>query len=298
MASSSVVPPATAASAAPAKEMEKLVRWFDLPAHVSGIDKLVSVRLTHVPGQRRNNTDIYVKNRRTKEQLRKFRTIPTFLKHYIPKAQCFHVREFIDKKRKQWGYECQHTAGTVPKTNPRIHEQTCATPPEVYAFMRDVWKLTVAEYDPCPVNHTVCGLSRHWKVDEPEKETVYINPPYKDCERWVKKTLHEIRKGRIHSAAMLLPIRGYSQWFNRLVLPYASKITTADGGIRFVGFDKIYPWGNIMVLFKRKKVMKRREAIVDNGVDDATLKHPRMNSYRFHPKSRPTKRKRTSKPGW
>jgi hypothetical protein len=264
---------------------DPMVKWFDVPPSIHGNNDIhVVVRLKHRTDIRRNIISIQVKKRRTKEALRKFRTIPTFLKAFVHADRRFQTKEFMDKNRKQWGYDCQLKAGTAPTKNPRIHEQSCGTPPEVYEFLHKEWNLTLADYDPCPLNYTVCGLTNKWPKQK-ASETVYVNPPYRDCERWVKKTLHELRRGRISSAAMLLPARLYPQWFHKYVIPYASQITAADGGIRFVGYDRVYPWGNILVLFLGGSV-RVCHANIRRGLDIPNLCH--LNSYRFHP-ARPRK---------
>ena len=102
----------------------------------------------------------------------------------------------------------------------------------------------------------MCGLSTPWVVPESAAQPwiVYVNPPFNDVDSWLSKALDEIRAGRVKRVAMLLPVRGYAQWWNRKLLPYAAGLTNADGGIRFLNYDKIYPWGCVLALFTREKV--------------------------------------------
>lgn len=68
------------------------------------------------------------------------------------------------------------------------------------------------------------GLLQSWN-----EQTVFCNPPYKDCEQWLKKAWEESKKGA--TVVCLVPARTDSVWFHK----YAMK-----GEVRF--FERRIPF--------------------------------------------------------
>lgn len=63
--------------------------------------------------------------------------------------------------------------------------------------------------DPCPVNHTVDGLTRKWF------SPAYVNPPYSNPLPWVEKAIKESRNGV--NVIMLLKVDPSTKWYRKLI---------------------------------------------------------------------------------
>lgn len=64
-------------------------------------------------------------------------------------------------------------------------------------------------FDPCPTNPTFDGLKIDWK------NPTYVNPPYSNPERWVKKAIKESKKGV--NVVMLLRVDPSTRWYRFLI---------------------------------------------------------------------------------
>lgn len=64
-------------------------------------------------------------------------------------------------------------------------------------------------FDPCPTNPTFDGLSIEWKSRN------YINPPYNQKDKWIKKAYEEFKKGKL--CVMLLPSRTDTKAFHTYI---------------------------------------------------------------------------------
>jgi len=64
-------------------------------------------------------------------------------------------------------------------------------------------------FDPCPTNPTFDGLGIDWESPS------YVNPPYSNAEKWVKKAIEESRKGV--NVVMLLRVDPSTRWYRMLV---------------------------------------------------------------------------------
>jgi hypothetical protein len=160
-------------------------------------------------------------------------SLPMYLHTLEPRLR-FAVGEWVDATRKSWGRKFQDKHdGMVTRRMP-LKDQTAITPPSVYTFLTSVWGLTQPLFDPCPAHHTgPSGLDTKWKGPD-----VYVNPPFKHVDQWVRKTLHELAENRaVRRVAMLLPARFTPAWMHDLVLPHAHRLTAARGSIRFQMVD-------------------------------------------------------------
>lgn len=72
-------------------------------------------------------------------------------------------------------------------------------------------------FDPCPI-HGKGGLEIEWK------NKTYVNPPYSNPLKWVRKAIEENRKGKI--IVMLLRVDTSTEYFKELV--------NADAHILFI----------------------------------------------------------------
>jgi len=73
---------------------------------------------------------------------------------------------------------------------PKSKSDKWQTPPEVYNSLNEEFKFN---FDPCPIT---------WKEGDPDglaidwKESNFVNPPYSDVSKWIKKASNEHAKGR------------------------------------------------------------------------------------------------------
>lgn len=95
------------------------------------------------------------------------------------------------------------------------------TPPHVVALVVAV--LGQIDLDPCADGgHNVPALRHFTIVDDGLNQAwggrVFMNPPYtgRQCSRWVRKLLHEVREEHVAEAITLTPARTDTKWFQRL----------------------------------------------------------------------------------
>lgn len=83
----------------------------------------------------------------------------------------------------------------------------CATPKWLKDSLFKDW------FDPCPLAIGGCfeidGLNRPWK------DRTYVNPPYSEPRKWVKKAIEENKKGK--TIALLLKLDCSTNWFRDLI---------------------------------------------------------------------------------
>jgi hypothetical protein len=237
------------------KQKDTLTKTVQLgPDQLATPGVTATVHLTFHESRKRVNTVIRAKRTlnagrgKTATFKSEHRTIPSFLQAIILPEHHFLVQRYIDEQRKTFAFDCRQRLGLLPQTNPAIKNQACATPPEVYRFLQDEMGLSLSTFDPCPLNHTECGLAKEWPVI-PAEQTLFINPPYNACEVWIRKTLEHLERGKVSKVVMLLPSRMYPRWFTDLVVGKATAVMTISGGVKFVGFDRVFPWGNMFVVF-------------------------------------------------
>jgi site-specific DNA-methyltransferase (adenine-specific) len=77
------------------------------------------------------------------------------------------------------------SSGYMPKSK----SDKWITPPEIYNPLNEEFKFN---FDPCPIT---------WKEGDPDgltinwKESNFVNPPYSDVGKWIKKASEEHKKG-------------------------------------------------------------------------------------------------------
>jgi site-specific DNA-methyltransferase (adenine-specific) len=79
-------------------------------------------------------------------------------------------------------------------------------------------------FDPCPVKHDFDGLSIPWK------DPTFVNPPYSDWPRWVKKGVAENAKGK--TIIFLLPARTDTRTFHEYIY-HKAEIRFLKGRLKF-----------------------------------------------------------------
>ena len=123
------------------------------------------------------------------------------------------------------------------------------TPPELFAKLDAVFHF---DLDPCATdaNHK-CeryftkeqdGLAQHWWGSE----SVFINPPYSQIDKWVEKAWGLATCSRI--VVLLIPSRTDTRWFQDYA-PMATAIYFIKGRVKFVGGNASAPFPSMVVVF-------------------------------------------------
>lgn len=82
-------------------------------------------------------------------------------------------------------------------------KQDWKTPNNIYKFYIEGGYL-----DPCPENPKFDGLKINWF------DKNFVNPPYKEIDKWIDKALREREKGK--EILFLIPARTDTKWFRKL----------------------------------------------------------------------------------
>jgi len=108
------------------------------------------------------------------------------------------------------------------------------TPEDFYNKLKNKFKFTL---DPCSTheNHKCDkyytmeddGLSKSW-----QDEIAFVNPPYGDIGKWVKKAYEESTQNNA-IVVMLIPCRTDTKYWHDYVMKGASKIFFVKGRLRF-----------------------------------------------------------------
>jgi len=108
------------------------------------------------------------------------------------------------------------------------------TPEDFYNKLNNRFKFTL---DPCSTheNHKCDkyytieddGLSKSW-----QDETVFVNPPYGDIGKWVKKAYNESTQNNA-VVVMLIPVRTDTKYWHDYVMKGASQIYFVKGRLKF-----------------------------------------------------------------
>ena len=91
------------------------------------------------------------------------------------------------------------------------------------------------------------GLARDWTG----YDSIYVNPPYSDLERWMKKVTREASRDDADAPSLimcLLPGNTSTQWFHQ----YAANgdyLTLIEGRLTFHGTKKNAPFASILTVF-------------------------------------------------
>jgi len=95
-----------------------------------------------------------------------------------------------------------------------------------YATDKWIMELFKEWFDPCPLNLNpeVDGLIIEWK------NRTFINPPYSEPLKWVRKAISENRKGKF--IVMLLRMDTSTKWF-RLLQENGAKFLWFNGRLKF-----------------------------------------------------------------
>jgi len=100
------------------------------------------------------------------------------------------------------------------------------------------------DFDPCPENPTFDGLNIEWGTSN------FVNPPYSNWQKWVKKGFKEYKKGKL--VVFLLASRTDTKVFHEIILPFASEIRFIKGRLKFGGSKYGAPFPSVIVIFRKE----------------------------------------------
>ena len=123
------------------------------------------------------------------------------------------------------------------------------TPSTLYKQLNDIHKFN---YDPCPYKPIVFkdGLTTDWGTCN------FVNPPYSDIAKWVKKAHLEATKG--NKSVMLIPSRTDTRYFHDYIYK-KYEIEFLKGRLKFVDPENVKkkpmpsPFPSMLVIFETKK---------------------------------------------
>lgn len=87
-----------------------------------------------------------------------------------------------------------------------------------------------------------------------EGAMLWLNPPYKGVDKWVKKALEETGLGA--RIVMLLPVRSSNDWFHRL-MEKAEAIFWFNGRVKFVGQKNVAPFPSVLAVLTERGLKTR-----------------------------------------
>lgn len=98
-------------------------------------------------------------------------------------------------------------------------------------------------FDPCPINPTFDGLKIDWEEEN------FVNPPYSQLKKWVKKSIEEAKKGK--RVYLLIPARTDTKAF-KMIWEYGAHIMFLEGRLRFSDKENA-PFPSMLVWLNGRK---------------------------------------------
>lgn len=96
------------------------------------------------------------------------------------------------------------------------------------------------DFDPCPPNAHFDGLAGSWK------QSNYVNPPFKDIAKWVRKGFEQWELGK--TVVFLIPARTCTAWWHDYVMK-ASEIRFIRRRLKYEGAKFNAPFPSCVVIF-------------------------------------------------
>ncbi len=112
----------------------------------------------------------------------------------------------------------------------------------------------------CPIGFNVDrnedGLKESWmdRIKKTCNLSVFVNPPFSQKAKWIKKSYEESQKGC--TVIMLIDARTDTKIWHEIIFPYASEIRFIKGRIKFIdenGNTGSAPFPSAIVIFKPPK---------------------------------------------
>ena len=121
------------------------------------------------------------------------------------------------------------------------------TPDSMYRKLDDEF---LFDFDPCPDRSDFDGLVIEWG------DRNFINPPFSEWPKWVKKGIEEAEKGKL--CVFLLAARTSTICFHEDIIPHAKEIRFIKGRLKYKrnngGVSKSAPFGSMIVVFDGSEV--------------------------------------------
>ena len=116
------------------------------------------------------------------------------------------------------------------------------TPSDMYDYLHSEFDF---DNDPCAIG--ACnGLTNAWGKKN------FVNPPYDDIARWLRKGIEEKHKGNL--SVFLIPVRTCTHYFHQEIMTEADTIRFIRGRLRFTNSDDgkngICPFPSMIVIYK------------------------------------------------
>jgi len=109
------------------------------------------------------------------------------------------------------------------------------------AFYEELDKEFSFDYDPCPPNPQIDGLSTEWG------QRNFVNPPYgRELPKWIKKGYEEYLKGKL--VVFLIPSRTDTRWWHEYIMK-AKEIRFIKGRLKFDDQKNPAPFPSCVVVF-------------------------------------------------
>lgn len=129
----------------------------------------------------------------------------------------------------------EHSLGYYQKNDVRT------TPSDFYNFLNSIFHF---DFDPCPVNPTFDGLSDEVKWGKIN----FVNPPFSEISKWVKKALSEKEKNKCSSVFLITARTNSAYWF-KLIFPNCTDIYFLKRGLCFSDYKTAFPVPLALVTF-------------------------------------------------
>ena len=131
----------------------------------------------------------------------------------------------------------------VPSKNYDEQAPGLATPKAVYDELVQEFGF---DFDPCLVAtdtlHPIDMLGSSWRG-----KSIYVNPPYKHLEQWIRKCYEEHRKGK--TVVMLIPSRTDTKAFHEYIYGKA-ELRFIKGRLCFDDSGKPAPFPSMVVIWR------------------------------------------------
>lgn len=100
------------------------------------------------------------------------------------------------------------------------------------------------------------GLKKDWN----EFDSIFINPPFKDMNKWVKKVFSELSKSNNMTIVLLAPAKTETKWFHSLLeSEYLKELRFQKGRVTFEGHNDPFIIGIVYFVLKKEQTAKSKE---------------------------------------
>lgn len=127
------------------------------------------------------------------------------------------------------------------------------------------------DFDPCPVNPLFDGLQVEWG------RMNYVNPPFSEIGKWLKKGIIEKKKGR--NSLFLITFRPNNKYWLQHIFPNTKEIFLINKGIIFEGYQRELPIPLCLVYFNGEK-NTNEETKINNSNNNKKSRRKKSRSNR------------------